>query len=86
MPGANCSIVGCSINRRNKNIGIFKLPKARNEGYKRWRNSWLDVITRTRVIDESFKAQIKNDTVHVCEKHFKQEDIDICEYIVLYSQ
>lgn len=80
MPGANCSIVGCSINRRNKNIGIFKLPKARNEDYKNWRKSWLNVITRTRVIDKSFKTQIENDNVHVCEKHFREEDIEICEY------
>ena len=37
MPGVNCAIVGCGTSRRTKGIGIFKLPAAKNDKYKRWR-------------------------------------------------
>ena len=29
MPGENCAIVGCSTNRRHKDISLFKLPTAK---------------------------------------------------------
>ena len=71
MPGVNCAIVGCGTSRRTKGIGIFKLPAAKNDKYKRWREEWLSEITKTRVIDKAFREKILNDTVYTCEKHFK---------------
>lgn len=88
MPGANCSIYGCNTNRSKKEIGIFKLPKARTEIYKKWRENWLEVITRTRVVDADLKRQIDNDSLHVCERHFKEEDIEKCRpfiFIIIYE-
>ena len=80
MPGANCSVVGCGTSRRSKGVGIFKVPKGINEEYVRWREDWLNIIKKTRTLDQAFALQIKNDTVYTCEKHFKESDIDICEY------
>lgn len=77
MPGANCSIFGCNTSRKHKGISIFKVPKAKNERYKVWRKDWLQIITRTHVVDESLSKQINNDSLHVCEKHFKEEDVQL---------
>ncbi len=80
MPGENCSVYGCGTCRRTKGIGIFKLPAAKNEEYKKWREDWLGQIVRTRVVDKSFRMQIKEDSVYTCEKHFRPEDIETCKY------
>ena len=80
MPGVNCSVLGCGSCRRSKGLGIFKLPAAKDEVHRKWRNEWLGEVTKAREIDEDFREQIKNDKVHVCEKQFKPEDIKICKY------
>ena len=85
MPGVNCAIVGCGTSRRTKGIGIFKLPAAKNDKYKRWREEWLSEITKTRVIDKAFREKILNDTVYKCKKHFKAEDIESCKYKLILS-
>ena len=89
MPGVNCSVLGCGSCRRSKGLGIFKLPAAKDEVHRKWRNEWLGEVPKAREIDEDFREQIKNDKVHVCEKHFKPEDIEICKYrfisVELYS-
>ena len=54
MPGTNCCIADCGSSRRQKGLGIFKLPKAINESYKKWREGWLEVILRTREADADF--------------------------------
>ena len=48
MPGVNCAIVGCGTSRRTKGIGIFKLPAAKNDKYKRWREECLFRVTTVR--------------------------------------
>ena len=73
--GDNCAVPGC---RRAKGIGIFKLPAPKNAEYKAWRSQRLNELTKTRVIDKDFRAQILNDKVFTCEKHFK--DIEICKF------
>ena len=80
MPGANCSIYGCNTSRKQHGVGIFKLPKAINDKYKEWREGWLKVITKTRVLDDDLKRQIENDKLHICEKHFRNEDVDVCKF------
>ena len=80
MPGENCSVIDCGTCRRTKGIGIWKLPAARNAEYKKWRQDWLNEITKARVIDKHFREMIENDKVYTCEKHFKPEDIEICKY------
>ena len=67
MPGENCSVFGCGSCRRTKGIGIWKLPVAKNDSYKEWRSDWLSAITKTRVIDKSFKELIAKDRVYTCD-------------------
>ena len=45
----------------------------------KWRDNWLNEITKTRVIDQAFRRFIANDRVFTCEKHFDPEDIEICK-------
>ena len=77
MPGENCSVVGCSSNRRMKGIGIFKLPSQKL--HKEWRKRWLNELTKFRTVDKHFRNQIENDHVYTCERHFHTSDIEICK-------
>ena len=51
MPGENCAVFGCGSSRRKKVIGIWKLPKAKDESYAKWRDEWLGEIKKTRDLD-----------------------------------
>ncbi|KAJ8050297.1 hypothetical protein HOLleu_03441 [Holothuria leucospilota] len=79
MPGDNCAVNGCGTSRRSKGVGIFKLPAAKNQEYMRWHASWLNEITKSRVIDKEFREKIRNDRVFTCERHFRPEEVEICE-------
>ena len=58
MPGVNCAVFECGPCRRTKGIGIFKLPSAKDEKHKRWREEWLGELKKTRELDEDFRRQI----------------------------
>jgi len=79
MPGENCAVFGCGSCRRTKGLGIFKLPRSKDEEHKTWREAWLSEITKTREKNSEFQRLIDNDTVFTCEKHFKPDDIEICK-------
>ena len=89
MVGANCSIFGCSTNRRHTGISIFSLPKGKDESSAKTRDEWVRVITRNREIDKDLRRQINAGTLHVCEKHFEEECIIKRKYynmiLVIYS-
>ena len=81
MPGDNCSIYGCetSRSRKNKGISIFKLPAPTIAFNKEWRSKLLNIVTKYREIDENLKRQIDGDTVHICQKHFTDDQICFCK-------
>jgi len=72
-------VYGCGTSRRTKGVGIWKLPKAKDEDHKKWREDWLREITKTREVDRDFKRQVENNKVFTCEKHFHLEDIETCK-------
>ena len=65
MPGANCSIFGCSTSRKRLGIALFRVPTGNNEWSTKWRNKIVDVITRDRVVDKYLKRQIESRTTRV---------------------
>ena len=75
MVGANCSIFGCSTNRRHTGISIFSLPTGKDESSAKTRDEWVRVITRNREVDKDLRRQINTGTLHVCEKHFEEKFI-----------
>jgi len=75
----NCAVFGCGSCRRTKGIGIWKLPAPKDDAHQKWREDWLNEITKTREIDQDFRERIKNDRVYTCEKHFPPEDVEICK-------
>ena len=79
MPGNNCAVVGCGSCRRSKGIGIWKLQTPRNDAHKKWRDDWLNEMTKTREADKEFQKLIDTDRVFTCEKHFASDDIEICK-------
>ncbi len=84
MPANNCAVFGCGTTRRTKGVGIFKLPAAKNEEYKKWRADWLNEITKGCVVDKDFRERLESDQVFMCEKHFKPEEVEICEYQIRF--
>ena len=66
-----------------KRISIFKTPKAKSgvPEHMKWRENLINIITRDRVIDSNFKRQINEDRLHICEKHFKKDEIEHCKLI-----
>ena len=83
MTGSNCSIVGCTSNRNtHKDISIFRLPSAKKDPRTlQWRNDWLHIIKKDRVVDDKFRKQIEKNNVFVCQKHFKETDLIQCEFL-----
>ncbi len=68
-------------NRRTKGIGLFKLPTARDDASKKWRQDFLNILTKYRVKDKDFKRQLAADSLHICEKHFLPEETNTCKSI-----
>ena len=80
MPGANCSIFGCSTSRRKSRISIFKLPSGEDDLSKKTREEWVSQITRNRVVDADLRRQINEGKLHACEKHFEEKFIEKRKY------
>ena len=81
MPGSNCSIFGCGTSRKSTGMGIFKLPTGKDDFNTKWRRELLQIITRDRVEDAALKRQICKDSIHICEKHFREDQLYICKFI-----
>ena len=75
MPGANCSIFGCSTLRKHCGTAISKVPSSNDEFNKIWREKLVSAITRDRVIDKSLRHQINDCRLYVCEKHFTEDQL-----------
>lgn len=99
MPGANCSIVGCSTSRyksvvgqssNNKDedatVGIFCVPcsKPNNDKQEKWRQDFLAAIKLTREEDSNFKNLIAKGHVWACEKHFKKDEYSTRKYFIYF--
>ena len=82
MPGANCSIFGCTSSRYSKHITIFGLPKGNDEYNTTWRKKLINIITKDRVVDMSLKKQIENNSLHICERHFQEDDMNQSKYFI----
>ena len=67
MPGANCSIFGCTTSRYTSGVAIFGLPRGDDTYNVDWRRKLIHIITKDRVIDRSLRAQIEKNNLHVCE-------------------
>eukprot|EP00112_Aurelia_sp_Birch-Aquarium-sp1_P022201 Seg6169.2 transcript_id=Seg6169.2/GoldUCD/mRNA.D3Y31 product="hypothetical protein" protein_id=Seg6169.2/GoldUCD/D3Y31 len=77
-----CAFVGCCTNRNSvsetyKGISLFKVTNRKGEYYENWRKEVVNILTKFRVIDASLKHQIETNTVCICERHYKPEDIEI---------
>ncbi|XP_066915394.1 uncharacterized protein [Clytia hemisphaerica] len=77
MPGANCSMYGCGTSRKHKDIGIFKLPLPKDDFHRKWRQELIDIILRYRVLDENLERQIQEDRIHICQRHFREDQFYI---------
>ena len=90
MPGENCSFYGCSNSRKTPNVSFFKIPAVKSsdsdftkERKLRARAAWIKALTITRVLDVDLQRQTDQNTVHICEIHFK-EDITRCKFFFVF--
>lgn len=79
MPGDNCSIYGCGTSRskKYKGVGIFKIPSGVDSFNTKWREQLLNIVTRDRVIDAGLQLQITSKRIFICQKHFRDDQINI---------
>ena len=82
MPGANCSIFGCSTSWRHSGISIFKIPSGEDDVSKKTREQLVNQITRNRIVDTDLRRQINERKLHVCEKHFEEKLIEKRKYLL----
>ena len=83
MPGANCSIFGCSTSRSHVGISLHRIPKKDDEFSTNWRQKLVQVITRDRVIDTSLRRQIEKRDLCICELHFSEEKLLRRKYLAV---
>ncbi|CAB4011433.1 PREDICTED: uncharacterized protein LOC105844711 [Paramuricea clavata] len=78
MPGANCVFSNCGTNRREKydGVGIFRISQRKSPLYSAWREDVISIIKKYRMDDETFKRQIEACNISICERHYKQDDIE----------
>ena len=75
MPGANCSIFGCTKSRTTKGLTIFGIPKKNDEWHRDWREKLVNIITKDREIDADLRGQIERKSLHICERHFAEDQV-----------
>ena len=46
MPGANCSIFGCTKSRTTKGLAIFGIPKKDDEWHRDCKEKLVNIITK----------------------------------------
>jgi len=80
MPGANCSIFGCSSSRYTPDISIFRVPRGDNEYNVNWRSKLINIVTKDRVVDKSLREQIKKKNISICERHFEGNQLRRSKY------
>eukprot|EP00111_Clytia_hemisphaerica_P001793 TCONS_00005052-protein len=72
--GAHCAIFGCSTCRKH-GLSLFRLPTAKNDRFAQWRSDMINSITKDRVADAVFKNKVEKNTIFICERHFREEDM-----------
>ena len=75
MPGANCSIFGCTKSRTTKGLAIFDIPKNDDEWHRDCREKVVNIITKDREIDADLRGQIERKSHHICELHFTEDQV-----------
>ena len=75
MPGANCSVFGCTTSRYTSGIAIFNVPKGDDDYNTSWRAKLENFVTKDRVITNPFREQIKKRNLKICELHFEDSKL-----------
>ncbi|XP_066925749.1 uncharacterized protein [Clytia hemisphaerica] len=76
MTGANCCITGCSVNRKHKDISIFRIPALSQDiELLKWRRDFIRELRKYRLFDAAFKARLRKNTVHICARHFREDQL-----------
>ena len=80
MPGANCSIFGCTKSRTTKGLAIFGIPKKDDEWHRDWREKLVNIITKDREVDADLRSQIERKSLHICELYFTDDQVIRCKF------
>ena len=82
MPGANCSIYGCSTSRNTPGVAIFRITRGTDEFSKKWREALVNAVTKDRVINPSLKKQVEDMNLHICQRHFTEDLYDFSKKLM----
>ena len=56
MPGDNCAFNQCGTNHRTKGNGLFKLPTAKDDASRKWRQDFLNILTNIELMTKILKG------------------------------
>lgn len=76
MPGANCSIFGCSTHRKKGGPAIFKIPSGTDDYNTKWRKDVINIVIRDRQVDSDLQRQIDEKRLHTCELHYSEDQLN----------
>lgn len=80
MPGENCCITGCPVSRRYKNVSLFQIPaKCKYIDTMKWRRNLIRELKKYKVFDDAFKNRLARNKVHICERHFREDQLWHCK-------
>ena len=86
MVGSNCSIYGCSNSRnKTKGLGIFRIPTKDDEYSKNWRNTFVQIITKDRLVDDELRQQLVKRSLYICEIYYREDKINRCKFFLFNS-
>ena len=80
MTGSYCCITGCRVDRKHKDISIFRiLALSEDIGLLKWRRDFIRELRKYRLFDAQFKARLRKNTVHICARHFREDQLWHCK-------
>ena len=80
MPGANCSVIGCTKSRTTKGLAVFGIPKKDDEWHRDGREKLVNIITKDREIDVDLRDKTERKSLHICERHFTEDQVILCKF------
>ena len=64
MPGENCAIPRCGMCRNQKEWSLFKIPTAKDEQTRQWRDDVLKILLKFRELDGPLRKRIHDGKVY----------------------
>ena len=83
--GRSCVFTNCFTNDDPDilpRIGFLQIPLLKREDYQKWKKELLDTIKRYQVLKPKDYLRIEKGKMHICLKHFEENDMYFTSKII----